>query len=177
MGRTPTPAMMQGLCQRYGDAQLLPAFDGRAPLPTVRQDIFDSPRVRLVHNFVSAAEAEEIIRVATRLYHRSSTARGGADEKRTSYSASLPPSGSEAVRAVRRRIAAYCGYPEANLEPLQAVRYREGEFYRHAPPLRARAAPTRPRHVPTARPRGAGRTTTSTTRARRGRWATGTSRS
>jgi len=31
---------------------------------------------------------------------------------------------------VRRRIARYSGYPEANLEPLQTVRYRAGEFYR-----------------------------------------------
>ena len=34
------------------------------------------------------------------------------------------------VAAVRQRIAFYCGYPEPNVEPLQAVRYHAGEFYK-----------------------------------------------
>ena len=74
-------------------------------------------------------QAEHLIQMATPFYHRSSTARAGSDEKRTSHSATLP-STDDVVRAVRERISFYCGYPEANIEPLQAVRYHPGEFYK-----------------------------------------------
>jgi len=98
--------------------------------PPIRvQAVHDSPRVRILHNFVSAAEAQRMIEMATPYYHRSSTARAGSDEKRTSHSATLPSS-DDVVRAVRGRISLYSGYPEANIEPLQAVRYHPGEFYK-----------------------------------------------
>ena len=93
------------------------------------QTVHDAPRVRIVHNFVTAAEAKALVELAGPSFHRSSTAREGADEKRTSYSASLPMS-SPLVRSVRRRISLMCGYPDGNIEPLQAVRYHGGEFYR-----------------------------------------------
>ena len=99
------------------------------PKPVVLQTLLDSPRIRLLHDFVTPDQAEELIRISQPLYHRSSTARATGDEKRTSFSASLPGSNA-AVAAVRQRIAAFCGYPEAALEPLQTVRYHSGEFYR-----------------------------------------------
>jgi prolyl 4-hydroxylase len=48
---------------------------------------------------------------------------------RTSSSASLVENRA-VVRNVRQRISHYCGYPDANIEPLQIVRYHPGEFYR-----------------------------------------------
>ena len=98
--------------------------------PPVRlQLVHVSPRVRLLHNFVSADEAAHLIQLAAPHYHRSSTARAGSDEKRTSHSATLN-SRDPVVAAIRQRISFFCGYPEANLEPLQAVRYHSGEFYK-----------------------------------------------
>ena len=98
--------------------------------PPVRlQLVSTSPRIRLLHDFVSAEEAKHLIMMATPSYHRSSTARAGSDDKRTSHSATLP-SHDPVVAAVRQRISFFCGYPEANLEPLQAVRYHAGEFYK-----------------------------------------------
>lgn len=138
---------------------------GPAPEPSVRvETISATPRVRLLHGFVTADEAAALIALSEiqsprynlplqaaalialsePLYHRSSTARATGDDKRTSFSATLPSSNSD-VAAVRRRIARYSGYPEANLEPLQTVRYRGGEFYRphhdfyNAPPSREAA--------------------------------------
>jgi len=103
---------------------------GPAPEPSVHvETISATPRVRLLHDFVTADEAAALIALSEPLYHRSSTARATGDDKRTSFSATLPSSNSD-VAAVRRRIARYSGYPEANLEPLQTVRYRGGEFYR-----------------------------------------------
>ena len=97
---------------------------------TIRlQTIVSSPRVRLLHNFVTAAEAEHLISLGGPGFHRSSTARGGGDEVRTSYSATLPMRDAVVI-ALRQRIARYANYPVDNLEPLQAVRYRPGELYK-----------------------------------------------
>ena len=85
--------------------------------------ISDNPRVRIVHSFVTEEEAQALIAVASRHYHRSSTARAGDDQHRTSESAMLPRN-NEAVLALRHRMAFFVGYPEAALEPLQAVRYQ-----------------------------------------------------
>ena len=97
--------------------------------PMRLQVVHDSPRVRVLHNFVSEAEAKHLIEIAAPGYHRSGTARAGSDDKRTSNSATLAFA-DPVVSAVRHRIAFYCGYPEKNLEPLQAVRYHVGEFYK-----------------------------------------------
>ena len=110
------------------------------------QLVYHSPRVRLLHNFVSAAEAEHLISMATPYYHRSSTARAGSDDKRTSHSATLP-SHDPIVAAIRERIAYFCGYPEPNLEPLQAVRYHAGEFYKPHHDVRLHSSNPGPRHA------------------------------
>ena len=96
-----------------------PGRPSEADLRPVRvQMISESPRVRVLHNFVTEYEAQRLIELAGPHFHRSSTARAGADDKRTSNSATLA-SGDPVVSAVRHRIAFYCGYPEPNLEPLQ----------------------------------------------------------
>jgi len=93
------------------------------------QTISQSPRVRLIHNFVTSEEASRLINIATPYYHRSSTARAGSDDYRTSESAMLPAS-EPVVNALRRRMAHFVGYPVAALEPLQEVRYTPGQFYK-----------------------------------------------
>ena len=74
----------------------------------VVQHVWEEPRVRLLHNFISAEDAQAIIALATPHYHRSSTARAGADESRTSHSAMLPPS-HPAVASLRQLIAYFAG--------------------------------------------------------------------
>ena len=81
-----------------------------------------------LHNFVSAREAAELLRLAEPLFARSATVRSTGDEKRTSSSAALPSS-SITVSMLRDRIAAYSGTPTANVESLQVVRYYPGERY------------------------------------------------
>ena len=83
-----------------------------ADAPPIRlQVVHYSPRVRLLHHFVSAEEAAHLIKIATPYYHRSSTARAGADDKRTSHSATLS-SHDKVVAAVRQRIGAELGLCE-----------------------------------------------------------------
>ena len=94
------------------------------------QTISESPRVRLLHNFVTADEAQTLQIIANHHYYRSSTARSGSDKSRTSYSAMLAPSQSPVVSVIRQRISAFSGYPEAVLEPLQEVKYEVGQYYK-----------------------------------------------
>lgn len=123
-----TPRMQRALPKL---AELPAAARGTLPddHQVVPQVVFDAPRVRLLHGFVSAQEAAELIALAGSHFHRSSTARAGSDVSRTSQSATLVGS-QPVVRAVRARIAFFCGYPESTLEPLQIVRYHPGEFYK-----------------------------------------------
>ena len=44
------------------------------------QTVYDSPRVRLVHNMVTAEEAAHLIAIGKPRYARSSTARAGSDD-------------------------------------------------------------------------------------------------
>ena len=93
------------------------------------QTVYESPRVRLVHQIVSPQEALALIELGASRFHRSTTARAGSDDYRTSESAMLP--GSEpVVRALRQRMAHLMGYPVASLEPLQVVRYTPGQYYK-----------------------------------------------
>ena len=123
-----TAAAASPLSPPRGIATLPPELRARAA-GVVVQHVWESPRVRLLHNMISAEDAEAIIESAQPRYHRSSTARAGSDESRTSRSAMLP-NDSPAVASLRQLIAYFAGYPEHNLEPLQAVRYEPGEFYR-----------------------------------------------
>ena len=89
----------------------LPASLRERAAAVVVQHVWEAPRVRLLHNFISAEDAQAIIALATPHYHRSSTARAGADESRTSHSAMLSPS-HPAVASLRQMIAYFAGYPE-----------------------------------------------------------------
>jgi len=91
--------------------------------------VYDSPRVRLIYNFVSEDEASELISIAQKSFVRSGTARAGDSEHRTSESTSLPDS-NPTVAALRARMGRFVGYPVQALEPLQEVRYRPGQYYK-----------------------------------------------
>ena len=92
------------------------------------QQVLASPRVRLLHDFITAEEGAERLRLAEPSFHRSPV-RSVATDRRTSSTATLMTRGNWAVTRVRERIAAFSGYNENALEPLQVVRYHPGEKY------------------------------------------------
>jgi len=86
-----------------------------------------SPKVRLVEDFVTAEEAAHVIKVGVPRMHRS-LAGGRTESIRTSTTAMLPPDDA-VVRRITERAAHITGYPYANIEPLQLVKYIEGQKY------------------------------------------------
>ena len=91
------------------------------------QHVLASPRVRLLHNFITPEEAAEIMSQAQSAFHRSPV-RSVATERRTSSTATLF-SKNWAVDSIRARISHFSGYEDGMLEPLQVVRYHPGEKY------------------------------------------------
>jgi len=90
-----------------------------------------SPRIRYLHRLLSAEECDHVIKVASPLFSPSPV-RGSVTRVRTSTTAML---GSAAhnrdpiIKAIRDRIARFSGYPEPLIEPLQVVRYQQGQKY------------------------------------------------
>ena len=104
------------------------AAEGRAGGHAVRVlPIVKSPKVRLVEEFVTADEAAHIIKVG--LPRMSRSLAGGRQESiRTSTTAMLP-AGDPVVKRITERASYLTGYPYANIEPLQLVKYTAGQRY------------------------------------------------
>ena len=115
--RPPQP-LLSPLLPPAGTPEIPAALRARAA-GVVVQHVWEEPRVRILHNFISAEDAQAIIALATPHYHRSGTARAGADEARTSHSAMLPPS-HPAVASLRQMIAYFAGDPAdiSSISPL-----------------------------------------------------------
>mmetsp|Transcript_38486 Transcript_38486/g.80840 ORF Transcript_38486/g.80840 Transcript_38486/m.80840 type:complete len:732 (+) Transcript_38486:224-2419(+) len=97
---------------------------------TVEQIAF-SPRIRYIHRLLSREECEHVIKLAQPLFSRSPV-RGSVTRVRTSTTAMLAGGAvnrDPIVRRIRNRIARYSGYAENLIEPLQVVRYQQGQKY------------------------------------------------
>jgi len=86
-----------------------------------------SPKVRLVENFLTAEEAAHVLKVGLPTMHRS-LAGGRTESIRTSATGMLPAS-DPIIRSITERAALLTGYPYENVEPLQLVKYTEGQKY------------------------------------------------
>ena len=104
------------------------AAEGREGGHAVRVlPIVKSPKVRLVEEFVTADEAAHVIKVG--LPRMSRSLAGGRQESiRTSTTAMLP-AGDPVVKRITERASYLTGYPYANIEPLQLVKYTAGQRY------------------------------------------------
>lgn len=95
---------------------------------TVQQVAF-SPRIRYIHKLLSKEECEHVIKISSSLFSRSPV-RGSVTRVRTSTTAMLGGSrDDDIVQRIRARIARFSGYPVNHIEPLQVVRYQQGQKY------------------------------------------------
>ena len=106
------------------------------------QHVVASPRVRLLHEFLTEAEAARLLALAAPLFERSPV-RSVATDRRTSSTATLGGRHARdwAVAAVRERIAAFSGYDLNMLEPLQVARLGLGLGLGLVKPAALEAAP------------------------------------
>ena len=105
----------------------VPAEEGSTRMVRV-QHISYSPRIRYLHQLLTPEECEHMIRVATPRFSRSPV-RGSVTRVRTSSTAMLGGTNDAVVRRVRERIARFSGYDVNLIEPLQIVKYQQGQKY------------------------------------------------
>lgn len=117
---------------------LVTEIEGSSGAPMRLSLLSDSPRVVLVANFLSPKECDALVDLGEPLLKRS-TVQGSGDggvggknvvsRERTSWTANLKKAQDAVTERVERRAALLTGYPVANLEPLQIVRYEPGQQY------------------------------------------------
>ena len=79
---------------------------------------------------VTRDEVRHLIEMAKRRFKRSTTVGGVHNPIRTSFTAHLDKSEDDTVERIEKRVCELTKLPWAFLEPLQVVRYRQGQQYR-----------------------------------------------
>lgn len=106
------------------------ADDAHAPVTVTVQRLHVAPDIVLFGGVLSPSESLHLRTVFEPFLRRSATFSGGADSRRTSWSAfttNVP--GDPVVRKLVDRCAMLSGYPVSHVEPPQLVRYLGGEQY------------------------------------------------
>lgn len=89
------------------------------------------PFIMYIKNFLAPGEADHLKHIGYPLMERSPViSEKKFDEARTSYSAFLQKSHDAVVKCIENRASYISQMPIDNIEPLQVVRYREGQEYK-----------------------------------------------
>eukprot|EP00775_Hariotina_reticulata_P009877 gene9877-10035_t len=93
-----------------------------------------SPRAFIFHNFLSLDEVQHILNLTEKLVARSAvvdtkTGQSKLDPIRTSYGAAITRGQTPVIAAVEARIAEWTRLPADHGEPIQVLRYQNGQKY------------------------------------------------
>ncbi|KAF8069685.1 P4H3 [Scenedesmus sp. PABB004] len=93
-----------------------------------------SPRAFVFHNFLSPAEVDHMVGLVESAVKRSEvvdtkTGRHTHDQIRTSYGASIMRGQDTVIASIEARIAEWTRLPADHGEPIQVLRYRDGQKY------------------------------------------------
>lgn len=90
------------------------------------------PLIMTLENFLAPGEAEHLIQLGRPALKRSLVASKDSDredESRTSDTAFLQRGGNKVLKCIERRAGRVVDYPVSHFEPLQIVRYQNGQLY------------------------------------------------
>jgi len=93
------------------------------------------PFMQSIEGFMTDAQCDELIALAEPRFTRSSvvdmsTGENVPDASRTSYSVYFIKGETPLIKQIEARAAKLVGVPVSHLEPLQVVRYTNGQFYK-----------------------------------------------
>jgi len=92
------------------------------------------PRAFLFHNFLTLAECDHLVGIGTKRVERSlvidaKTGSSTLDEIRTSYGAAFGRGEDDVIAGIEEKIAEWSHLPAENGEPMQILRYVDGQKY------------------------------------------------
>jgi prolyl 4-hydroxylase len=95
----------------------------------------ESPKILLLHNFLTPDECDELIAMGESKGFKRSTVQGSAKDEvsqdRTSHTINFGRKQNQLIEKIENRCTLFCPFATKNVENLQIVRYQPGQQYKH----------------------------------------------
>lgn len=96
--------------------------------------IKDSPKIIMIHDFLSNEECDELIELSEKDGFNRSTVQGETNkisEDRTSHTKNFKKNETDLIERIEKRAAVFSRLPLENTEPIQIVKYNPKQEYKH----------------------------------------------
>ena len=95
----------------------------------------ESPKILLIHNFLTPDECDELIALGEKHKFKRSTVHGASKDEvsneRTSHTYNFERSQTKLIKDIEQLSTLFCPFSTKNVENLQIVRYNPGQQYKH----------------------------------------------
>jgi prolyl 4-hydroxylase len=95
----------------------------------------DSPKMMLLHNFLTPDECDDLIALGEKHKFKRSTVQGSSTDEvskeRTSHTYNFERKQTKLINDIEQRATLFCPFSTKNVENLQIVRYNPGQQYKH----------------------------------------------